>query len=51
VAVSTILLERSLLDHKLVWVGAGTESHMAALPPADLVRITNARTFDLTASG
>jgi len=51
VAVSQVLLERSLLAHKTVWIGAGTESHMAALPPLDLARITAARTFDLEGGG
>jgi prolyl-tRNA editing enzyme YbaK/EbsC (Cys-tRNA(Pro) deacylase) len=45
--VDTILMERTLLSHELVWVGAGSTRHMAALTPTDLVRITRARTVDV----
>ena len=45
--VNTVLLERTLLSHELVWVGAGSNRHMAALTPTDLVRITRARTVDV----
>jgi Cys-tRNA(Pro) deacylase len=44
-AVSRVLMQRSLLRHPVVWVGAGTESHMASLRPADLARLTRARIF------
>jgi prolyl-tRNA editing enzyme YbaK/EbsC (Cys-tRNA(Pro) deacylase) len=45
--VSRVLLERRLLRHALVWVGAGSSRHMAALAPSDLVRLTRAEVSDL----
>ncbi|MGH3002400.1 MAG: aminoacyl-tRNA deacylase [Gaiellaceae bacterium] len=50
-ASSHVLIDRSLLRHDLVWIGAGTDSHMAALAPADLQRLAGARAFDLVARG
>jgi Cys-tRNA(Pro) deacylase len=44
--VDTVLIERTLLVHERVWVGAGSERHMAGLSPADLVRLTRARAID-----
>ena len=37
-----------LLVHDRVWVGAGSERHMAGISPLDLLRLTNARTADLS---
>lgn len=45
--VELVLADRTLLAHDLVWVGAGSTQHMAALAPADLVRVARARTVDL----
>ncbi len=45
-AVRGVLLERTLFSHDVVWVGAGTRRHMAALAPADLARLTHARAVD-----
>ena len=50
-AITQTLLERSLLRHPIVWIGAGTESHMAAIPPIELARLTKARPFDLGSGG
>ena len=44
--VEASLLERSLVTHDVVWVGAGTPRHMAVLAPADLGRLTRARVVD-----
>ncbi len=44
--VDVVLLERTLLSHDVVWVGAGTRRHMAALGPADLARVARARAVD-----
>ena len=44
--IQTVLLDRSLTTHELVWIGAGSSRHMAALAPADLVRLARARTVD-----
>jgi prolyl-tRNA editing enzyme YbaK/EbsC (Cys-tRNA(Pro) deacylase) len=46
-AVDVVLLERMLLQHSRVWVGAGSPSHMAGLPPGELQRLTGARAADL----
>ena len=45
--VQTVLIDRRLLMHEFVWVGAGSHRHIAQLTPADLVRLTKARTADL----
>ena len=44
--VSEVLVDRSILSWKEVWVGAGSDRHMAALTPAELVRLTRARSVD-----
>lgn len=44
--VSRILVDRQLLVHDRVWVGAGSPSHMATLSPADLVRLAKAEPMD-----
>lgn len=46
-AVTLTLIDRSFFGHDVVWVGAGTDRHMAALPPAELQRLTRARPVDL----
>jgi prolyl-tRNA editing enzyme YbaK/EbsC (Cys-tRNA(Pro) deacylase) len=46
--VSQVLMSRELLVHDRVWVGAGSERHMAGLSPVDLARLTQARSADLT---
>jgi len=45
--VEVVLLERHLLRHPIVWVGAGSSSHMAGLAPAELVRLSRARPTDI----
>jgi Cys-tRNA(Pro) deacylase len=47
--IDTVLIDKSLLTHEVVWVGAGSRRHMAALAPADLVRLTRARPVDAVA--
>jgi prolyl-tRNA editing enzyme YbaK/EbsC (Cys-tRNA(Pro) deacylase) len=46
-AIDTILIDRGLLAHEFVWIGAGSPRHMAALAPADLVRLARARSVDV----
>jgi prolyl-tRNA editing enzyme YbaK/EbsC (Cys-tRNA(Pro) deacylase) len=46
-AVALALLERTLLQHKQVWIGAGSDRHMAALSAADLQELAGARAADL----
>jgi prolyl-tRNA editing enzyme YbaK/EbsC (Cys-tRNA(Pro) deacylase) len=45
--VSRVLLERRLLLHPLVWVGAGSPRHMAGLSPLDLLRVARAEPADV----
>jgi Cys-tRNA(Pro) deacylase len=46
--VSRVLLDRNLLDHEIVWIGAGSKRHVAGLEPLELARVTQAQTADLT---
>lgn len=48
-AVAKTFVDRLLLQHASVWVGAGTSSHMASLGPPDLLRLTGGRAADLVA--
>jgi Cys-tRNA(Pro) deacylase len=45
--VQRVLVDRSLLVHELVWVGAGSPRHMAAIAPPDLARLAQAEAADL----
>jgi len=44
--VDRIFVDNGLLVHKRVWIGAGSPSHLAALAPADLVRLARAQLMD-----
>jgi Cys-tRNA(Pro)/Cys-tRNA(Cys) deacylase len=46
--VSQVLISGELLAHDRIWIGAGSERHMAGLAPLDLIRLAQARTADLT---
>ncbi len=48
--VSRVLMDRSLLRHEIVWIGAGSDRHMAGLAPSDLAQLAKAEIGDLTAS-
>ncbi|HXR11550.1 MAG TPA: YbaK/EbsC family protein [Gaiellaceae bacterium] len=45
--VSRVLMDRSLLLHELVWIGAGSPKHMAGIAPRDLARLARATIGDL----
>jgi prolyl-tRNA editing enzyme YbaK/EbsC (Cys-tRNA(Pro) deacylase) len=45
--VETILLDPTLLRHEIVWAGAGSTTHMVGLAPAELGRLSRARTLDV----
>jgi prolyl-tRNA editing enzyme YbaK/EbsC (Cys-tRNA(Pro) deacylase) len=47
--IETVLIDRSLLLHEVVWIGAGSDRHMAAVTPSDLVRLSRARAVDAVA--
>jgi prolyl-tRNA editing enzyme YbaK/EbsC (Cys-tRNA(Pro) deacylase) len=41
-----VLVDRSLLAHDRVWVGAGSPTHLAALRPTELLRLAHAEPID-----
>ncbi len=45
--VDAIFIERTLLSQPLLWVGAGSERHLAALTPTELLRLSRARPMDV----
>jgi Cys-tRNA(Pro) deacylase len=45
--VEHVFLDRNLLQHEQLWVGAGSERHLVALAPAELVRLSRAQSRDL----
>ena len=45
--VSAIFVERTLLSQPVLWVGAGSERHMAALSPTELLRLSRGRPMDV----
>lgn len=45
--IQTVLLDRTLMAHEVVWIGAGSSRHMAALAPAELARLARARPVDV----
>jgi Cys-tRNA(Pro) deacylase len=45
--VPVVLVERTLVRQPVVWAGAGSEHHMVALAPRELVRLTRGRVEDL----
>ncbi len=47
--VSRVFIDRTLAGHDLVWIGAGSDTHMAGLAPADLIRLAKAEIADLAA--
>ena len=49
--VERVLIERTLLAHERVWIGAGSPRHMAGLPPGELVRLARARPVDVAEDG
>lgn len=44
--VERVMIDQSLLGHELVWVGAGSTSHIAALNPGVLARLARAQSMD-----
>jgi Cys-tRNA(Pro) deacylase len=44
--VERVVVDRNLLAHKRVWIGAGSPSHMAEVSSADLVRLSRAQVMD-----
>jgi prolyl-tRNA editing enzyme YbaK/EbsC (Cys-tRNA(Pro) deacylase) len=48
-SIAEVLVVRSLLSHRAVWVGAGSDRHLAVLPTPELVRLAKARPVDIAA--
>jgi prolyl-tRNA editing enzyme YbaK/EbsC (Cys-tRNA(Pro) deacylase) len=48
-AIWKAFVERTVLQYKKVWIGAGSPTHMAALAPVDLARLARANPADLAA--
>jgi prolyl-tRNA editing enzyme YbaK/EbsC (Cys-tRNA(Pro) deacylase) len=44
--VDRVFIDRTLLAQRLVWIGAGSPNHLAALAPADLARLAGAKPMD-----
>jgi prolyl-tRNA editing enzyme YbaK/EbsC (Cys-tRNA(Pro) deacylase) len=49
--VARVLIDRSLLRHERVWVGAGSPRHMAGLAPSELLRLARAQPMDAVQDG
>jgi prolyl-tRNA editing enzyme YbaK/EbsC (Cys-tRNA(Pro) deacylase) len=45
--VETVFLDPTLLRHEIVWAGAGSPRHIVGLAPAELGRLSRARTVDV----
>ena len=46
--VERVLMDRSLLRHVVVWCGAGSARHLAAVTPLELQRLAQAELVDLS---
>ena len=44
--VARVLVDRQILVHERVWIGAGSPHHLATLSPGDLVRLAKAEPMD-----
>ncbi len=47
--VDRVLIDHQVLVNERVWIGAGSENHLATLSPADLVRLAKAEPMDAVA--
>ena len=45
--VAVVVVERTLLRHRTVWAGAGSDRHVVAVAPSELVRLTRGRVEDV----
>jgi prolyl-tRNA editing enzyme YbaK/EbsC (Cys-tRNA(Pro) deacylase) len=45
--IETVLIDRTLLRHRIVWAGAGSPRHVVGLTPRELVRLARARPADV----
>jgi prolyl-tRNA editing enzyme YbaK/EbsC (Cys-tRNA(Pro) deacylase) len=45
--VETVLMERSLYHHDIVWAGAGSHKHVLGISPTELGRLARVRPMDV----
>jgi prolyl-tRNA editing enzyme YbaK/EbsC (Cys-tRNA(Pro) deacylase) len=45
--IDTVLMERELYHHEIVWAGAGSHMHVVGISPADLGRLARVRPMDV----
>lgn len=46
--VTRVFIDGTLLTHSVVWIGAGSPNHLAALAPSELARLARAEQVDIT---
>ena len=46
--IARVFIDGTLLAHSVVWVGAGSPRHLAALSPVELTRLARAEQADMT---
>jgi prolyl-tRNA editing enzyme YbaK/EbsC (Cys-tRNA(Pro) deacylase) len=46
--VDRVLIDPRLLRYDILWIGAGSQRHLASLPPSELVRLSRAETVDVS---
>ena len=47
--VDSVFMDRALLQHALVWAGAGSARHMVGIAPVELGRLARAKPMDIVA--
>ena len=45
--VETVLMDRALYHHEIVWAGAGSHKHVLGISPTDLGRLARVRPMDV----
>ncbi|HUZ81114.1 MAG TPA: YbaK/EbsC family protein [Gaiellaceae bacterium] len=50
-AVTQTLMDPSFFAHEVVWIGAGSKSHLASITPNELLRLACARAVNLSGHG
>jgi prolyl-tRNA editing enzyme YbaK/EbsC (Cys-tRNA(Pro) deacylase) len=49
--IDRVYIDRTLLGQKRLWIGAGSPNHLAAIAPADLLRLARAEPMDAVEAG
>ena len=45
--IDTVLMDPTLLRHRIVWAGAGSSNHIVGIAPGELMRLSRARPVDV----